>query len=80
MTFGFGLAIGWTSSAIPQLRSPKAPLGDITLEESAWVASIFPLGGLLATPLVAILSERYGKKISLILWTIPFAVSNILFE
>ncbi|XP_077283416.1 trehalose transporter 1-like protein [Arctopsyche grandis] len=77
MTFGFGLAIGWTSSAIPQLLSPEAPLGDITLEESAWVASIFPLGGLVATPLVAILSEKYGKKISLILWTIPFVVHSL---
>lgn len=47
LAFSFGATCGWTSAAIPILKSDETPLdtGPITANEASWVASGMCIGG-----------------------------------
>lgn len=64
---------------LPLLQSDQTPLKNkLTLEESAWAGSIMMLGSL-SVFLFGWLSERFGRKITIVLISIPQTVS-ILFK
>jgi MFS family permease len=68
-----GLLVGWLSPALPQLRAPPMPLGEISVEQSAWLAAAFPISQLFA-PIATFLADRYGRKKCIIFSSIPFGV------
>lgn len=72
-----GLAIGWISPNLPLLSSEHTPLesGPLSLEQKQWVSSISLIGSVIFTLFYGWTIDRFGRKISVILIGIPFAVS-----
>lgn len=73
-----GISGGWSSPNIGLLTSDESPLptGKISISEAAWMASLLCMGGLIGNILFGFITNTYGRKIPLILITIPGVVSN----
>jgi sugar porter (SP) family MFS transporter len=56
-----GNALGWSSTAVPNLESPTSSL-PITKDEAAWVSSLICLGALLQGPSTGYLLQRLGRR------------------
>lgn len=71
------IAYGWSSPALPKLRADDSPI-PINDDDGAWIVAFLKLGMLLA-PLPAAWSlERFGRKRTLLMATVPLALSWIL--
>ncbi|CAH1790249.1 unnamed protein product [Owenia fusiformis] len=64
----FGYVIGYSSPANPSLIA----WGFLNEEQSTWFASLMSIGGVLGSPFVAFVMEKYGRKRALIFTSIPF--------
>jgi len=82
MTFCFGLAVGWPSSTLIQLQSQETPLksGPLTIDEASWTSSIMCLGGAVSTIFYGWISEKLGRKPSLLCLFFPTLVSWLFIE
>lgn len=80
LCLSYGLATGWTSAAIPLLKSPKSPLknGMITSEEASLIGSLLTIGGVVGTLVFGYFSTIIGRKNSLLLMSLPQIVGWIL--
>lgn len=56
-------------------RSPL-PTGKITMEEASWVASILCIGGLIGNLFFGFITNIFGRRLPLILISIPANVSR----
>ena len=75
----FGIVIGWMGPNLPLLQSDATPLKEkLTFDQSAWAGSIMMLGSL-SVFLFGWLSERFGRKITIILVGIPQTVGFFYF-
>ncbi|XP_043246973.1 facilitated trehalose transporter Tret1-like [Amphibalanus amphitrite] len=77
-TFGgcpVGLALGYTSSALPQLRD--SPL-HVTDQQGSLVGSMVPLGALLAAPLAGSAMQALGRRSALVLVSLPAVLGWLL--
>lgn len=75
---GYGAFEGWTSpSLILLLNHAKSPLpsGGISMEQASWIASMHCIGGLFGNIIFGYIINRYGRRLPLILITIPIIVS-----
>lgn len=74
---GQGCAIGWTSPALPILKSQDTHLlyGPLSEDEAAWVGSILPLAALIGTLVFGIFSNFVGSKRALICCGLPGIVN-----
>ncbi|XP_031623073.1 facilitated trehalose transporter Tret1-like [Contarinia nasturtii] len=77
MSIVHGIQCGWSSPNIVLLTSDETPLpsGKITMEEASWVASLFPIGGLIGNICFGFITNRFGRKMPLIFITIPTIAS-----
>lgn len=71
-----GMVSGWTSPVLARLQDPASPI-PITSEEGSWMATIMSVVGVFATPLSALSVDYLGRKLSILLTTIPFIISWI---
>uniref|UniRef100_A0A182JVW4 Major facilitator superfamily (MFS) profile domain-containing protein n=1 Tax=Anopheles christyi TaxID=43041 RepID=A0A182JVW4_9DIPT len=73
ITASYGVTVGWPAPIIPLLRSPETPLpsGPVTVEEASWIGSTLCIGGTIGTILFAIIHTYFGKKIALLLMSVP---------
>lgn len=85
MTFGVGLAVAWPSTSLPKLSEEKNntethnPLPrPITSSESAWIASLLHLGAILGCVLSCYTSSKFGRRPTIIYFTIPMLISNVI--
>lgn len=62
--------LGWTSPALPYLTSPQSAFV-VTKAEGAWVASLYTLGGILASFISGFCVDRLGRKYSLLAFALP---------
>ncbi|XP_066603267.1 facilitated trehalose transporter Tret1-like [Prorops nasuta] len=67
-----GICFGWTSPSISSLRDPDTPGLTITDREASWIASLMTLGSAIGVIASSILLNRVGRKITLLLSTVPF--------
>jgi len=78
-----GLAIGFSSILLPQLRpgyngtEPHQPFS-ISEEEGSWIAAMFSLGAIFGGLISAFLGKTYGRRVSLMLLTVPDLLGWIL--
>lgn len=77
LTIGYGLSVGWISSAFLLYDSDDCPLptGRIPMSQIAWVGSILGVGGLVGTIIMGWFADQYGRKNSLLAMVIPQIVS-----
>jgi len=78
-----GLAIGFSSILLPQLRptyngtEPHQPFL-ISEEEGSWIAAMFSLGAIFGGLISAFLGKTYGRRVSLMMLTVPDLLGWIL--
>lgn len=77
MTFCFGVTVGWSSSSVVKLMSDDTPLssGPLTLDQGSWISSVMCLGGAFSTVFYGWMSEKVGRKLSLLCLAFPTLVS-----
>lgn len=78
LTVSFGICEAWSSSAVLLLTSDLTPLpsGKITIEEASWIVSILRVGGLFGNIFFGYITSKFGRKIPLIVITVPTIVSE----
>jgi len=78
-----GLAIGFSSILLPQLKptyngtEPHQPFL-ISEEEGSWIAAMFSLGAIFGGLISAFLGKTYGRRVSLMMLTVPDLLGWIL--
>nr|XP_012136196.1 PREDICTED: facilitated trehalose transporter Tret1-like [Megachile rotundata] len=72
-----GCHIGWTSPMLPILKSPDSPL-PLTSDDASWMVSLVLLGCIPGTVMAAFIVKWFGRKMSLLISGVPFAISWIL--
>ncbi|KAH8267459.1 hypothetical protein KR018_005244 [Drosophila ironensis] len=80
VTISYGAFCGWPSASFLELASEKSPLetGPLTKQDQGWVASTICLGGLFGTVLFAWLSDKIGRKKSLLWAALPSLLGWII--
>ncbi|XP_055545655.1 facilitated trehalose transporter Tret1-like isoform X2 [Wyeomyia smithii] len=80
LSINYGFACGWTSPSFALLQSVDTPLssGPITTEEGSWIGASICVGGLFGTLISGWMSERYGRKLTACLASIPQILSWIM--
>lgn len=68
--------MGWPSAAFLALQSKDSPLqsGPLTTSEISWVGSILCIGGICGNMFFAWLSDKLGRKVSMLLAVLPLLV------
>lgn len=81
LPLGHGVCCGFSSPSIALLMSDKTPLpsGKITIEEASWVASLICVGALFGNIFFGYITSKFGRKIPLIIVTIPTIVRFPMF-
>uniref|UniRef100_A0A6P7H990 Facilitated trehalose transporter Tret1-like n=2 Tax=Diabrotica virgifera virgifera TaxID=50390 RepID=A0A6P7H990_DIAVI len=78
-----GIGYSWSSPCIPKLNgsvdSDRNPLGrPATLQEISWITSLHALGSLCGPLFTGVVSRKLGKKLTLIIFSIPQVASSII--
>ncbi|VEN48440.1 unnamed protein product [Callosobruchus maculatus] len=78
-----GMGYGWPSPFIPKLNgaidSDINPLPQpTTVMEDAWIASLHTLGSIFGPLFAGVLADRYGKKVVLIVTSLPMLAANVV--
>ncbi|KAF6328130.1 solute carrier family 2 member 8 [Rhinolophus ferrumequinum] len=68
----FGFALGYSSPAIPSLRRAASPAPRLDNNAASWFGAIVTLGAAAGGVLGGWLVDRAGRKLSLLLCTVPF--------
>lgn len=76
----YGTACGWPSPNIILLTSDDTPLpsGKISIDEASWIASLLCVGGFIGNIFFGFITNALGRKLPLILISIPGVVSWLL--
>ncbi|KAG8037751.1 hypothetical protein G9C98_005962 [Cotesia typhae] len=76
----YGMMLGWASPTIPVLKSPETPVGETPLndDQASWLNSIMLAAGILVIPLCGWISEKYGRKMTGYVLSIPCVTSWLL--
>lgn len=80
MAFVSGIGYGWSSTSLPKLNGEvdmELPY-PISIYEESWLTSLLSLGGAISPFLSGFSSERFGRKKTLLLFSIPMLLSNII--
>ncbi|XP_004375742.1 solute carrier family 2, facilitated glucose transporter member 8 [Trichechus manatus latirostris] len=72
--FSFGFALGYSSPAIPSLQRDAPPAPRLDDDAASWFGAIVTLGAAAGGVLGGWLLDRAGRKLSLLLCTMPFVV------
>lgn len=80
LCLGYGLATGWTSAAVPLLKSTGSPLesGAISNNEGSLIGSTLTIGGVLGTLIFGYIANTIGRKKSIFLIAFPQIIGWIL--
>lgn len=76
---GYGAVCGWPSASTLLLMSDESPLptGKITMEAASWITAMICVGGFIGNFVFAWITERYGRKIPLLLAAVPQIVRKM---
>lgn len=66
-----GINFAWPSPSIPIILNTT----NITVEETSYIAIMQPLGDMIGAPLAAILADRIGRKLGILLINVPLVAS-----
>ncbi|XP_066260508.1 facilitated trehalose transporter Tret1-2 homolog [Euwallacea similis] len=79
-SFSCGIMLGWSSPVIPKLQNLElSPLNEvITYSDAGWIGSLLPLGAVLGPFVAGALSDKIGRKKTLLIGNMPFIVALLL--
>ncbi|XP_056641900.1 facilitated trehalose transporter Tret1-2 homolog [Diorhabda sublineata] len=77
ISFVAGTVLTWSSPVLDRLGNETTTPFDhpVTLEERSWISSFFPLGAIFGPFIFGYLSDKIGRKKTLLISGIPFIVS-----
>uniref|UniRef100_A0A6P7FG18 Facilitated trehalose transporter Tret1-like n=1 Tax=Diabrotica virgifera virgifera TaxID=50390 RepID=A0A6P7FG18_DIAVI len=83
MTYTSNIGSSWTSPFLPKLKGVLGPENNplpepITVLEESWITTIISLGSLCGPLFTGQIANRIGKKMTLVLFSIPMLLSNVL--
>ncbi|KAG5864335.1 hypothetical protein JTB14_013320 [Gonioctena quinquepunctata] len=83
MTFVAGTGFAWSSPCVPKLTGAVDPAFNplphpATIHEISWITSLHNLGSLCGPLFTGYIASRLGKKRTLIMFSIPQVVSNVI--
>ncbi|CAD7088652.1 unnamed protein product [Hermetia illucens] len=80
LSISYGTCVGWPSAAFLALQSKDSPLqsGPLTTSEISWVGSILCIGGICGNMFFAWLSDKLGRKVSMLLAVLPLLINWVL--
>ncbi|KFP98878.1 Solute carrier family 2, facilitated glucose transporter member 8, partial [Leptosomus discolor] len=74
----FGFALGYSSPVIPELRKTDDPKLRLDSNEASWFGSVVTLGAAAGGILGGCLVDKVGRKLSLMLCSIPYVFGYIV--
>ncbi|KAJ8977239.1 hypothetical protein NQ317_003814 [Molorchus minor] len=79
-SFVCGTTFGWTSPEIPKLKlTVDNPLAvPLTASEEGWVGSLLPLGAAIGPFMAGIAADKFGRKKTLLVASVPFILAFVL--
>lgn len=74
---GFGVLEGWSSPSTILLTSDETPMpfGKISMDEVSWIVALPALGCLLGSICFGFITNIFGRKVPLIIITVPMIIS-----
>ncbi|CAG9773555.1 unnamed protein product [Ceutorhynchus assimilis] len=83
LTYGGGMAYGWSSPALPKLNGQVDPEHNplsqpITVREESWIASLLSLGAMISPLLAEFISEKIGRKKTLLALSLPMIIGHFI--
>lgn len=66
--------LGWTSPILPYLASKESFLPELSDDQTSWISSLLALGAIVGAVPSGKIADRIGRKWTIILTTIPFAI------
>ncbi|XP_076254342.1 facilitated trehalose transporter Tret1-like [Rhynchophorus ferrugineus] len=77
-----GMFLTWTSPILPKLSSYETidqnPLNRvITANEQSWIAALSSMGGIIGPPICGLISEKFGRKISIASIHVPNLIAAL---
>ncbi|KAJ8950725.1 hypothetical protein NQ314_007787 [Rhamnusium bicolor] len=78
-----GIGYAWTSPSIPKLNGNVDPQNNplsrpTTILEDSWITALQNLGAAFSPLFIGIAANKYGRKKTLIVFSLPMMVSNII--
>ncbi len=81
--FSLGCALAWTSPALPNLESSECEdscdIDGIDEDRASWISGTFNLFCIASGPVTGFLLNKIGRKWTMISYSVPLALGNILF-
>ncbi|KZC10964.1 Facilitated trehalose transporter Tret1 [Dufourea novaeangliae] len=80
-TMAAGAMLGWTSPVLPKLmkNTEDSPLGrPIDQDENSWIGSLVAIGAMIGCFVAGWMSEKFGRKRTLLSAVVPFTIGWIL--
>ncbi|GBP62355.1 Facilitated trehalose transporter Tret1-2 homolog [Eumeta japonica] len=77
ITAAAGTTVGWTSPTLPILQGPDSPI-HTSADESSWIASLMILFSAVSPIPASYLSDKIGRKRTLLLAAIPYIIGWVL--
>lgn len=79
MMCGSGLSFGWSGPTLIYLQSNTSDFPiHVTSEEGSWLAGVLSLGGILGPIFASVCADYFGRKVSILLNTLPFLIAWIM--
>ncbi|XP_048508261.1 facilitated trehalose transporter Tret1-2 homolog [Athalia rosae] len=72
-----GYHYGWSSPSLPKLQSGEEDF-TLTSGQGAWIVSMLTVGGLCGSPTATVLIDKIGRKLTLLLTSVPLICSGVL--
>lgn len=76
LAFTTGTAYSWASPVLPKLLNTTS--NPITEQEASWIAGILPLGSAISPIFTLHLSDKIGRKKTMLLFAVPALASYIM--
>ncbi|XP_037034961.1 facilitated trehalose transporter Tret1-like isoform X1 [Bradysia coprophila] len=78
LLFSSAISFGWTSPSLPLLMDGESTYIRITSDEGSWIVAIYVIGTISVPIPAAFLMDRFGRKKTLLVGSVPLLVGWIL--
>lgn len=78
LSLAFGISVGWAAPNMLLFQTEHSPIGLLNSDQVSLIASILCIGGTVGTICFGLIVDLWGRKITMIVISIPQLAANIL--